>query len=47
MYGDKSTYNSTTNDAFRDGNEGVEIWEKLVSKNDNIVMVMCGHSQNQ
>ena len=47
MNGDKSTYNSTKDDAFRDGNEGVEIWDKLVSKNDNIVMVMCGHSQNQ
>ena len=24
-------------------NEGVDIWEKLVSKHSNIVMVLCGH----
>ena len=24
-------------------NEGVDIWEKLVSKHANIVMVLCGH----
>lgn len=28
---------------FKDGNEGVAIWNKLVRKNKNIVLVNCGH----
>lgn len=28
---------------FKDGNEGISIWNKLVRKNENIVLVNCGH----
>lgn len=28
---------------FKDGNEGISIWYKLVRKNKNIVLVNCGH----
>lgn len=30
---------------FKDSNEGVDMWNKLVSKHSNIVMVNCGHAQ--
>ena len=29
---------------FKDANEGIDIWHKLVKKHDNIVLVNCGHS---
>ena len=29
---------------FKDGNEGIDIWNKLVKKHENIVLVNCGHS---
>lgn len=48
MYGTKSTFNTQrTGGDFKDANEGLDIWNKLVSKHDNVIMVNCGHSQNQ
>ncbi len=29
---------------FKDANEGIDIWNKLVRKHNNVVLVNCGHS---
>ncbi|MBE6574462.1 MAG: hypothetical protein E7652_08750, partial [Ruminococcaceae bacterium] len=43
--GTLSVYNSTTNEDFSDGNEGIDLYEKLITKYPNIFLVTCGHSQ--
>ncbi|MBQ9921539.1 MAG: hypothetical protein IJO52_05090, partial [Clostridia bacterium] len=45
MDGTLTTSNSTTNREFSDGNEGIDIYNKLVTKYPNIIIVDCGHSQ--
>lgn len=48
MYGELTDYNAQRPDSdFENAYEGIQIWEELVAKNDNVVMVNCGHSQNQ
>jgi len=45
MNGTLSFYNSTTNAQFSDGNEGIDIYNKIVTKYPNVILVTCGHSQ--
>jgi len=45
MDGTLTTANSTTNREFKDGNEGLAMYQKLVTKYPNIIIVDCGHSQ--
>ncbi|MBE6689376.1 MAG: hypothetical protein E7588_08925 [Ruminococcaceae bacterium] len=37
--------NATKTDGFSDGNEGLDIYNKLVTKYPNVILVTCGHSQ--
>ena len=39
------TYAYATKNLYEGENNGVQIWEKLVSKHENIVLVLCGHDQ--
>ncbi|MBE6688728.1 MAG: hypothetical protein E7588_05570 [Ruminococcaceae bacterium] len=43
MDGTLTTENSTRN--FKDGNEGQDIYDKIVTKYPNLILVNCGHSQ--
>ncbi|MBE6689192.1 MAG: hypothetical protein E7588_07970 [Ruminococcaceae bacterium] len=43
--GTLTTSNSTTNREFSDGNEGIDIYEKIVARYPNVLFVTCGHSQ--
>lgn len=45
MNGTLTTEDSTVTEQFSDGNEGVEIYEKLITKYPQIILVTCGHSQ--
>ena len=46
--GELTDYNAQRPDSdFENAYEGIQIWQELVAKNDNVVMVNCGHSQNQ
>ena len=40
-----ATYEYATMNLYEGENNGVQIWEKLVSKHENIVLVLCGHDQ--
>ena len=42
---DSETYAYATMNLYEGENNGVQIWEKLVSKHENIVLVLCGHDQ--
>ena len=45
--GTRTDYSATSGGGdFIDAYEGVQIWEELISKHENIVMINCGHSQN-
>jgi len=43
--GTLTTANATNNYEFKDGNEGIDIYNKLVTKYPNIIIADCGHSQ--
>lgn len=45
MDGTLTTYNSTKTEDFSDGNEGIDIYNKIVTKYPNVMLVNCGHSQ--
>ena len=47
-WGDLTVYNAKSyGDDFQQGaNDGVDIWNKLLSRHNNIALISCGHSQN-
>ncbi|MBE5737728.1 MAG: hypothetical protein E7348_04940 [Clostridiales bacterium] len=47
-HGNLTTWNAqNTGGDFAEAYEGIQIWNEVASKYDNVVMVNCGHSQNQ
>lgn len=46
MYGDKKIDNQFGGEDFADAYSGIDIWNELINKHDNVAMVNCGHSQN-
>ena len=40
---DSATYSYATKNLYEGENNGVQMWEKLVSKHENIFLVLCGH----
>ena len=45
-FGTRSTFNTRRTTSFADSFEGTDIWNEFIDKYDNIVMINCGHSQN-
>ena len=45
-FGTRSTFNARRTTSFADSFEGTDIWNEFIDKYDNIVMINCGHSQN-